>query len=112
MSGPATEIAEILERGGDADDALRQVVSALAARPDVTWAGIAFVEEGALRLGPVAGDEDDDARVRAEVSFQGGKVGELWIDGTLPRDELEPVAALIAPLVLIGWDTGGEAWEP
>jgi putative methionine-R-sulfoxide reductase with GAF domain len=112
VNEPAIEIAEILERGGDADDALRQVVSALAARPDVSWAGIAFVEEDALRLGPVAGDEDETSRVRAEVSFQDGRVGELWVDGTLPRSALNPVAALIAPLVLIGWDTGGEAWEP
>jgi hypothetical protein len=112
VNGPAIEIAEILERGGDADDALRQVVSALAARPDVSWAGIAFVEEGALRLGPAAGHEDEAGRVRAEVSFQDAKVGELWIDGTLPRNELEPIAALIGPLVLIAWDTGGEPWEP
>jgi hypothetical protein len=112
VSGPAIEIAEILERGGDADDALRKVVSALAARPDVSWAGIAFVEEGALRLGPAAGHEGEAGRVRVEVSFQDAKVGELWVDGTLPRNELEPIAALIAPLVLIGWDTGGEAWEP
>ena len=112
MSDSANEIAEILERGGDADDALRHVVSALAARPDVSWAGIAFVEEGALRLGPAAGFEDEAGRVRAEVSFQDAKVGELWVDGALPQDELGPIAALIAPLVLIGWDTGGEAWEP
>ncbi len=112
MNGPAIEIAEILERGGDADDTLRQVVSALAARPDVSWAGIAFVEEGVLRLGPAAGHEDDVGRVRTEVSFHDAKVGELWVDGTLPQDELAPIAALIAPLVLIGWDTGGAAWEP
>jgi hypothetical protein len=112
VNGPGIEIVEIVEHGGEADDVLRRVVSALAARPDVSWAGIAFVEEGALRLGPAAGREDEVDRVRAEVSFNDAKVGELWVDGTLPRDELEPIAALIAPLVLIGWDTGGEAWEP
>jgi len=112
MNDPAIAIGEILERGGDADDVLRRVVSGLAARPEVSWAGIAFVEEGTLRLGPAAGHEDEAARVRAEVSFQDAKVGELWVDGTLLPDDLEPVAALIAPLVLIGWDTGGEAWEP
>jgi hypothetical protein len=112
VSAPATEIAEILERSGDADDVLREVVSALAKRPDVSWAGIAFVEEGALRLGPAAGREHEGDRLRAQVAFQGAKVGELWIDGALPNHELEQVATLIAPLVLIGWDTGGEAWEP
>lgn len=112
MSDPSTEVAQILERGGDADDALRDVVSTLAARHGVSWAGIAFVEEGTLRLGPAAGKEDESERARAEVSFQGAKVGELWVDGRLSRDDLERVSALIAPLVLIGWDTGGEAWEP
>ena len=112
MNDPAIEVAEILERAADADDALRQVVSSLAARPDVSWAGIAFVEEGALRLGPAAGHEDETGRIRAEVTFQDAQVGELWVDGALSRTKLEPVAALIAPLVLIGWDTGGEAWEP
>jgi len=112
VTEPAVEIGEILERGGDADDVLRQVVSSLAARPDVSWAGIAFVEDGALRLGPAAGHEDEAARVRAEVSFQGASVGELWVDGTLSHHELVAIAALIAPLVLIGWDTDGEAWEP
>ena len=112
MKSPAVEIAEILERGGDADDTLRRVVSALAGRPDVSWAGIAFVEDGALRLGPAAGDEDEVGRVRVHVNFHDAKVGELWIDGTLLEHELDPIAALIAPLVLIGWDTGGEAWQP
>ena len=112
MNQPAITIGEILDRGGDADDALRQVVSRLAERPDVSWAGIAFVEEGALHVGPAAGREDEAARVRADVSFQDAKVGELWVDGALPQRDLESIAALIAPLVLIGWDTGGEAWDP
>ena len=112
MSDPGTEIAEILERGGDADDTLRDVVVALAERPDASWAGIAFVEGGALRLGPAAGREDVCGRRGAVVSFRGASVGELWVDGTVPQADLDRVAALIAPLVLIGWDTGGESWEP
>ena len=112
MSDPAAEVADVLEHGGDADDALRNVVAALVRRPEISWAGIAFVEEGTLRLGPAAGREDESRRLRAPVSFQGASVGELWVDGTVPADELDRVAALIAPLVLIGWDTGGEAWDP
>jgi hypothetical protein len=112
MSDRATDVAEIVERGGDADDVLREVVSALVERPGVSWAGIAFVEEGALRLGPAAGREDESRRVRAPVSFQGAPVGELWVDTSAPADDLSQIATLIAPLVLIGWDTGGEAWEP
>jgi hypothetical protein len=112
MSDPATEVTEILARNEDADDVLRDVVSALADRPEVSWAGIAFVEDGTLRLGPTAGREDETLRARAPVSFQGATVGELWVDGALAAADLERVAALIASLVLIGWDTGGEAWEP
>ncbi len=112
MSNPTSAVSEIVERGGDADDVLRDVVFALAQLSDVSWAGIAFVEDGTLRLGPAAGREDEARRVRAPVSFQGAPVGELWVDGALSADDLGRVAALLAPLVLIGWDTGGEAWEP
>jgi hypothetical protein len=108
----AAGIAEIVERGGEADDVLRGVVSALAARPTVAWAGIAFVEDGPLRLGPAAGDPDESRRRQVSIAFQGSPVGELWVDGDLPAGELDHIATLIAPLVLIGWDTGGEAWEP
>jgi putative methionine-R-sulfoxide reductase with GAF domain len=112
MSEAAGVIREIVERGGEADDVLRGVVSALAERPDVAWAGIAFVEDGPLRLGPVAGRPDESRRRRTPISFQKSAVGELWLDGEIPAHELEGIAALIAPLVLIGWDTGGEVWEP
>jgi putative methionine-R-sulfoxide reductase with GAF domain len=112
VSDAAAEVSEILAHEGDADDVLRAVVSALAERPDVFWAGIAFVEDGVLRLGPAAGLENEARRMRAPVSFQGATVGEVWVDGTLAPADLERVAGLIAPLVLIGWDTDGEAWEP
>jgi putative methionine-R-sulfoxide reductase with GAF domain len=112
VSGAAEQVQEILSRGGDADDVLREVVSTLAETPGVSWAGIAFVEDGALRLGPAAGREDERRRMRAAVSFQGSTVGELWLDGAVGVDDLDRVASLIASLVLIGWDTGGEAWEP
>ena len=46
------ELDRILERGGEPDDVLRDVTVALAAEPAVAWAGIAFLEEGRLVLGP------------------------------------------------------------
>jgi hypothetical protein len=112
MSDLATQIEHVLERGDDADDVLRGIVSALAEQPGLSWAGIAFVEGGVLRLGPAAGQPDESRRQHVSIWFQGSAVGELWVDGEPSAGELDRVAALIAPLVLIGWDTGGEAWEP
>jgi hypothetical protein len=106
------EIDVIVERGGDADDVLRGVVEALAARPGVAWSAVRFLEEGRLVLGPAAGEPEDGHRTSVPISFRGDPVGELVVDGEIARSELERVAALVAPYVLLGWDTGGEAWEP
>jgi hypothetical protein len=87
-------------------------VAALAAEPGVAWAGIAFVEGDTVTPGPTAGTPDEARRARVGIAFQGSVVGELWIDGELDDAVLKAVADRIAPQVLIGWDTGGEAWEP
>jgi hypothetical protein len=34
------------------------------------------------------------------------------VDGAIDRTTLDEVATLIAPFALIGWDTGGEVWDP
>jgi L-methionine (R)-S-oxide reductase len=53
------------------------------------------------------------------ISYDGIVVAEIDIDSDQPaafgdedRAFLERVAALISPHCLVGWDTGGEAWEP
>ena len=51
-------IDRILNRGGDADDILRQVVATLSRRAGYAWAGIFFLEDGELALGPQAGTAD------------------------------------------------------
>lgn len=113
MSTRALEALDrILNRGGDADDVLRSVVTELVREPEIAWAGIAFLEEGKLSLGPTAGEADETRRVRVPVTFQGSNVGELWVDGEAERAFLERVAVLISAHVLIGWDTRGEPWEP
>jgi len=101
-----------LGRGAEADDVLRETVTALADDPRVSWAGIAFVEEGALQLGPEAGQPDEPRRLHVPVVFEGGLVGELQVHGDPDLGELAEIASLIAPYVLIGWDTGGEPWKP
>jgi hypothetical protein len=96
----------------DADDVLRQTVAALAGGEGCSWAGIFFVEAGVLVLGPEAGDADEARRVSVPVTWRGDRVAELAVDGEVDQVRLEQVAAEIADLCLVGWDTGGEAWEP
>ena len=102
----------ILERGGEPDDVLRAATAALGDEPTVAWAGIAFLEEGDLVLGPSAGEPDETRRTRVPIAYQGDPVGELWVDGEADQRFLEQIAVRIAAHVLIGWDTRGEGWEP
>lgn len=53
------------------------------------------------------------------IAFEGQVVGEIDIDSDEPaafgendRAFLERVALLVSPHCLVGWDTGGERWEP
>jgi hypothetical protein len=105
-------IEEIVAREGDADDALREVVALLAER--YGWAGILFVEEGDLVLGPHAGIPAPDGRTQLPVTFNGDRIAELAVDGAPGEDRsfLERVAVLVAGHCLVGWDIGGEDWEP
>jgi hypothetical protein len=95
----------------DADEQLRQAVAELAAREDCAWAGIYFVEEESLVLGPAAGRPDPGRRTTVPVVWRDTRVAELAADGDVVRSELEAVAADIADLCLVGWDTGGEVWR-
>jgi hypothetical protein len=114
QSGALEAIDRILNRGGDADDVLRGVVAVLHERAGYAWAGIFFVEGGTLVLGPEAGTERMGERTRVPVTYRGERVAELAVDGARSADRafLERVAALISPYCLVGWDTGGENWNP
>jgi hypothetical protein len=117
MSGASHALAaveEIVARGGEADDELRQVVAALHERGGYAWAGLFFVEDGALALGPEAGIADEASRLRVPVLWQGVEVAQLAVDGADPtadRESLERIATLVSGQCLVGWDTGGEPWE-
>jgi putative methionine-R-sulfoxide reductase with GAF domain len=113
MSTPALEaINRILESNEEADDALRETVSVLAGEPGIAWAAIAFLEDGDLVVGPSAGAPGEERRLRVPIAFHGELVGELWVDGEADPAFLERVAVAIAGHVLIGWDTGGDLWDP
>ncbi len=95
----------------DADDLLRQAVDGLAAREGCVWAGIYFVEEDGLVLGPQSGSPEPERRTTVPVVWRDTRVAELAADGRVDRADLAALAATIADLCLVGWDTGGEAWE-
>ncbi|HZD87256.1 MAG TPA: hypothetical protein VE088_04555 [Gaiellaceae bacterium] len=112
-SGALEAIDRMVDRGGDADDVLREVVCVLHERAGYAWAGILFVEGGELVLGPEAGTPDEPHRRTVPVRWQGTPVAELAVDGAADDDEpfLERVAVLVSGHCLVGWDVGGEAWE-
>lgn len=113
MSTRALEALDrVLNREADADEVLRSTARLLAEEPGIAWAGVAFLEGDRLVVGPQAGVPDEERRVRVPIDFQGRRVGELWVDGEAEQAFLERVALLVSAHVLIGWDTGGEGWEP
>jgi hypothetical protein len=93
---------------------LRRVVAALHEQAGYSWAGIFFVEAGTLVLGPAAGTPDVGTRLQVPVTWEGERVAELAVDGAPAEDRplLERVAVLVSAHCLVGWDTGGAAWEP
>jgi hypothetical protein len=110
--GSLEAVDRVVGEGGDADDVLRAVVATLAAEPDIAWAGIEFLEAGELVLGPSAGSPDETRRRVTAIAYRGEPVGELVVDGDAEESFLDQVATLISEYVLLGWDTGGSAWEP
>jgi hypothetical protein len=116
----ATEAIEaIIGHEPEADQILREAVVALYERiPGVRSVSVAFVESGELAPGPIAGDAiSATPAVTEPVLYQRRPVAELWIDGGGAPDEgdralLVRVCELLSPYCLVGWDTGGEAWEP
>jgi hypothetical protein len=101
-------VEPILNRGGDADEVLRAVLAALHER-GVAYSAVRFVENGELVDGPSVGTRTDGATV--DVLYDGERVGAL----TVAVDDAafaERLATLIAPYVLVGWDTAGEPWAP
>jgi hypothetical protein len=112
LRGALEAIDRIVNRGGDADDVLRAVLKALSRLYE--YAGIAFVEEGRLVLGPERG-EPSEGLEDLPISFRDTHVAELRVGPTgAEADErafLERVALLISPYCLVGWDTGGVPWS-
>jgi hypothetical protein len=112
-TGAVEAVERIVNREGEADEILRQTVAVLAERFG-GFAGVRFVEEGDLVLGPAAGTPGGD-ETAVQVRFRDGVVAELVTTAALDADDRaawERVATLVSPYCLVGWDTGGEGWEP
>lgn len=111
--GAVAAVEAVVEREEEADAILRQAVAELAQRHGV-FVGVRFVEEEELVLGPAAGSPAPVATA-VPVRFRDATVAELVTSAALEGDELAAwlrIAELVAPYCLVGWDTGGEGWEP
>jgi hypothetical protein len=111
-------VQEVIDRGEEADEILRASLAAVHEGAGAPWSAIAFVEEGQMVIGPVAGIAPDDRPAPAlalPIVYRGDTVAALWL-GSAPEPaivaELERTAVLLAPYCLVGWDTGGEEWVP
>jgi hypothetical protein len=111
-TGALEAIERVLNRGGEADDVLRQVVLILHERLG-HYVRISFVEADGLVPGPAVGDETGTTAF--PIAFRGRRVADLEAGGELTSEDralLERAATLVSPYALVGWDTGGEAWTP
>ena len=97
----------------DADDVLRAAVAGLGETYD--WAGIAFVEQDELVLGPATGPAPGHT-FAVPILYEGALVAELRVAppevSPEQRASLERHAEALAPYCLVGWDTGGKEWTP
>jgi hypothetical protein len=115
--GALDSVERLLNRGGDADDVLRAVVATLLERlPHLERVWIEFAEGDRRIVGPSAGGNADETAERFPVAFQGAEVAALAVPQPALKEAdralLKRVATVIAPYCLVGWDTGGERWEP
>ena len=100
-------IQPILDRRGEADESLREIVELLADPLD--WAAIYLMEGDTLALGPASGHQPPEPAAAVPIQYEGRVIGELRVGRQAP--DLEAVAEAIAPLCLVAWDTGGVPWD-
>jgi len=95
-SGALEAVERILNRGGDPDAVLLEVVQALHERA-AAWVGIAFAREGRLELGPSAGGPTPDDHQRHLIHRQGEPVAELWASTDADAALCARVAVIVSP---------------
>jgi hypothetical protein len=114
----ADDVQAIVDGGEEADEILRASLSAVHAASGAAWSAIAFVEEREMVVGPLVGRAPQgtpEPALAVPIVYRGDTVAGLWFGSETPREldsDLSRVAALLAPYCLVGWDTGGEHWDP
>ena len=112
-SGAIEAIERIVNRESEADEILRQSVATIAKRFD-TFCGIRFVEDGGMLDGPSGGAYAEPQAV-VPITYDDSSIAEIALGTPLEeddRDTFDRIAKLLSPFCLVGWDTGGEAWNP
>jgi hypothetical protein len=116
MSADAEVIAAIqaiVDGADEADQILLGTIAHLAQRYDA-GVGLRFVEEGAFIDGPWSGP-DGPVGSEVEVRYDDELVGAFVTTAQLDDDAratFEAATRLIGDYCLVGWDIGGEDWEP
>jgi len=96
-SGALEAVERILNRGGEPEDVLRQVVETLHTRTSA-WVGIAFARGDDLELGPSAGAPAPLAAIqRHTIERQGQTVAELWTSLDADHALFARVAVIVSP---------------
>ena len=106
-------IQAIVDGAEEADQILLGTIAHLAERYGA-GVGLRFVEEGVFSDGPWAGVTGSVA-TQVPIAYDDELVGEFVVSTPLDDDAratFEAVALIIADYCLVGWDIGGEDWEP
>ena len=94
-SGALEAVERILNRGGDADEVLRQVVEVLHER---TGSWVAITVASGVRAS--AGGEKPENRRRHPIAWQGQTVAELWTSSDADPALCARVALIVTPYCL------------
>ena len=96
-SGALEAIERILNRGGDADEVLQQVVEVLHERTG-SWVAIAFGSD----VRASAGGERPEDHQRQPIVWQGQTIAELWASSEADPALCARVAVIVSPYCLPG----------
>ena len=86
-------VQAVIDGGEEADEILRASLAAVHEGAGAPWSAIAFVEEGQMVIGPVAGTAPDDAPAPAlavPIVYRGDTVAALWLGSAVDAARSSP----------------------